>query len=84
MNWKPPLEEFVCQGGRLQPSSVTTNYIYLSTFLHNLYIVLPRIRSKSYTCMEANMDIVYLAYIVIFFTLMVGLAVGCAKLGSPK
>jgi hypothetical protein len=34
--------------------------------------------------MEANMDFVYLAGIVLFFGLMVGMAFGCSKLGGAK
>ena len=30
------------------------------------------------------MDLIYLAGIVLFFVLMAGLAVGCAKLGGAK
>lgn len=30
------------------------------------------------------MDLAYLAGIVLFFVLMAGLALGCAKLGAPK
>lgn len=30
------------------------------------------------------MDLIYLAGIALFFILMVGLAVGCAKLGGTK
>ena len=30
------------------------------------------------------MDLIYLAGIVLFFTLLAGLAVGCAKLGGAK
>jgi hypothetical protein len=30
------------------------------------------------------MDVVYVAAIVVFFGLMVGLVLGCAKLGGPK
>ena len=30
------------------------------------------------------MDLIYLACIVVFFGLMAGLAIGCAKLGAAK
>lgn len=34
--------------------------------------------------MEANLDLVYLFGIALFFVLMAGMAVGCAKLGGAK
>jgi hypothetical protein len=30
------------------------------------------------------MDVTYLALVVVFWLLMAGMAVGCAKLGGPK
>ena len=32
---------------------------------------------------DARMDIVYIALIVVFWVLLAGMAVGCAKLGGP-
>jgi hypothetical protein len=34
--------------------------------------------------MEAIMDLFYLAGIALFFTLLIGLAVGCERLGGAK
>jgi len=30
------------------------------------------------------MDIVYLAFAIVFWVVVVGMAVGCARLGGPK
>jgi hypothetical protein len=32
---------------------------------------------------DARMDIVYIALVVLFWLLLAGMAVGCAKLGGP-
>ena len=66
------------------PRSFQNLYVVAPESFQNLEITTPIVRSLLQPVMEAAMDLVYIAGIVLFFGLMVAMAVGCAKLGGDK